>query len=1170
VWGAPLDDARRLLSQGRTADAHRVVSAYLEANPSDREGRFMLANILAQEGRLDAAYAVFQELVAQDPDDPVGTAIRRLFADRGATARDAVRVQGLFQEAQRAVQERRVDDARRALEEVVALAPGNFAGRNNLAQLLERMGRDADAVPHLEILAKARPRDIGLLNHLAGVYERMGNVDEAVRTYERVLKLRATNPVALMGLGRLYLFARKDYAVASDFFRKVLEANPEQADAAYLLGASRNEAGDTAGATEAFQRAVAIDPAYYRAEFELGKIYEAAGREAEALKAFESTVRHGGTSPEAEQSRRRLALFGTSPEIARQVRADLNLGVKALEAGDLEAAKAAFQRVLTLVPDNTLALYNLATVYTRQGNNDLAIESLKAAVASDETHFLSHYGLALAYVGLGRFEDAFEEYRQVLRWSPEDSPYHADAKAKVDAVEKILAEYATRRDARDAFVKGNALAAEGKPKEALEQYQRAIELDPENPYYHYNAGIIQGDLGNFGEAFKAFREAVRLKPDHIQSHFRLGLFYAATGFPQQAIESFRQVLRYGTDEPEVAEARKRIQASLAAADGKEKALAYLLLGNALVSAGEDDKALFAFRQAHRLNPEHPGIAQRLVEVLLQGGHDDEALQVAQTVLEAKPVNPRLWFYVGQIEAKAGRMEEAIQALRTSTEQSPDLVSTYLVLAKTLVDAGRAGEAVETMQDFVGKHPDNEAGVLGLGRLLRDEKRPAEAAALYDWYLASHPETTELLVERGLMAVATGAGGLPEAPPTGTALAGILTGAEAAAGTPRYRTPTEWFERAIAIAGPQDGRFVTMAQQQIAQSKRLRMNIAQTVIDYNTNGNNSATAPLTGVRSSATLSLTYLSYRSEHLSIPVVLSSAHNLHYTFQTYVNTDTVSVQLATSTRWLLAIPEVSWIYVRTQRGSVSKRYVAGGNLQARLPFPRTLSADYRRTDLTSFTNVGNNYLQDVLDLRVGHNFPAGFGVRMNLSARYIHRVLDAVALSLDTDRTDLTYSLSASRSLPKQRSVSLSGSYTDSENVRSANIRPGSTTGEVVPILSHTAGGTLSYTFRVYPTVSATLSGSYSVTRFTQGVFSTFTPEGGGDPVTVETPQSQTSLSFGVAFTYRPDPSTTWVLDIRQVEARATQDTPANLEDVLTDQVVQDNINQRRTINLRMNYAF
>ena len=188
----------------------------------------------------------------------------------------------------------------------------------------------------------------------------------------------------------------------------------------------------------------------------------------------------------------------------------------------------------------------------------------------------------------------------------------------------------------------------------------------------------------------------------------------------------------------------------------------------------------------------------------------------------------------------------------------------------------------------------------------------------------------------------------------------------------------------------------------------------------------------------------------------------------------------------------------------------------------------------------------------------------------RYFHRVLDAIALSLDSDRTDYTGSLNLSQSMAHQRSLSVSAFYTASEDVRPANIRPGSLTGEVVPIVSNIIGGNASFNFQVYPTVTGTLLGSYSLTNFTEGVFQTFPGSGSSGPVTIETQQKQTSLSYGLRFVYRPDSSTTWVLDMRQVEARASTDVPANLEDILTNQVVQENINKRQTIILSMNYAF
>jgi tetratricopeptide (TPR) repeat protein len=1166
-WGAPLDDAQKLLSEGKAAQARGVVSTYLETHPGDRGARFLLANILAQEGRLDAAYDVFQGLVAETPDDGVGKAVQRLFRQRGATAADAVRVGRLFGAAQQATQAKRWDAAIQALTEAVGLAPDNLAGRNNLAQLLQQEGRYEQAATQMEALVRLRPGDIGLVKRLALLYDRLERTGQAMERYEQVLKARPKDPEALFGMGRAALFFERDYARSSDFFGRVLEAKPS-AEAAYLLGLSREALEDTAGAQAAFERTVALDPTYYKAHFKLGEIHEAAGRDGEALSAFQRTAQYGGDSPEAEQSRRRIALFGTSPEVARRVRTALDAGLGALGAGQLGAAKAAFQEVLTLVPGNTLALYNLATVYTREGDTEAATDALKRAVASDETHFLSHYGLALIYSGAGRFEDAYEAYQQVLRWAPPDTPYHAEAEAKVEAVQKILAEYASKQDARNAFLEGNRLAAEGQTEEALVQFRKAIELDPINPFYHYNAGIMLGDQAKYEDAFNEFREALKLKPDHVQSHFRVGLLYFGTGKYQEAAKELRDVIRYGTTEPEVAEAKKRLAQVLPEADRLEKSVAYLVVGNALSIMGESDRALDALRRAKSLAPEDLGIIQRLTELLLQADLNDEALEVVNEGLEVDPDDPQLQFYYGQIQGKLGNEEAGINALRKAAELAPDRLDGWVVLSRAQEKLERYDEAVDTLRTFVEAHPDHYRAVMELGRLFRRLNRPADAAALYDWYLPAHEERAEMLLERGLAASALGASGQQAVAPADTALAGLVTTTEGAAGAPRYRTPNEWFERVIATAGPGDERLVQIAQAQIAQSRRLRMDIRQTVLDYNTNANNSATSPKTGMSSEMIFSISYLTYRSPRFTLPISFSTAHNLHYTFQTYVNTNTLQASLSTVLPYVRLTPNARAVYVRTQRGRSSQRLIVGATARGQLSFPRTAYLEYTRTDFTSFTNSLNNYLEGRFDARMGHGFPLGMGVRMNWDLRYFNRVRDVVAARLDTDRTDATAKLGLSRNFSRQRSLSLSAFYTDSQDIRAANLRPG--TNDIVPIESHIIGGTGVFSFRPYPKVTGSLSGSYSTTDFFSGVFRTFTDPVSGDPITRETQQTSTSVSYSLRFVYRPSDDTSWSLDIGQVEAHASQDVPADLEDILTNQVNQENINKRRTFTLTMSYSF
>jgi len=1169
AWAAPLDDARKLLSQGRAADAQKVVSDVLKAHPGDRDARFLLANILAAQGQLEAAYAIFDALVQESPDDPIGATIKRLFEERGANAKDAARLGALLGRAQQAVQAKRWEDAIGALTEAVGLVPGNVAVRANLAQVLGEVRRYADAVPHMEEAVRRRPGDIALVRRLAILYERADRPQDAARVYRQILKAAPNDRDALFALGRVALFTDKDDAAAAGYFQRILQADPNSTDALFLLGLAQVGMARTDAAVRTFEKTLAVDPKYFRAAFELGKLYDAAGRDADALKAFQDTVRYGGNSPEAEQSRRRLALFGTSPEIARQVRRLLDQGVQELDAGRLEDAERDLKGVLALVPGNVLALYNLATVYTRQGKTEPAIDALKQAVASDPTHFPSHYGLGLIYEGAGRFEEAYDAYKQVVRYAPPDDPLYAQAKEKVDRVEALLAEAVAKKDAHDAFLAGNKLVGEGKLEEALAQYEKAIQLDDQNPYYYYNAGILDLELKHLAEGFEAFKKAVALKPDYMQAHFRLAGYYYLTGFSQLAVKEFREVLRYGTNEPEVAQARKLLGDALKEADRKEKATAYFQVANALDARKDPERGLFAIREALKRTPEHRGMQVREIELLMELDKAEEARDRILEAIKARPDDPQLQYYLGKVEGALGHMDDALVALRKAAKASPDNVEVQMTLAAALEQAGLGDEAVATLRAVLAKNPDQVNVVLELGRMLRRLDRPTEAAALYDWYLSGHDETTDLLVERGLLAVLLGS-----APPrpeiqAESALAGIVTSQTAAAGQPKYATPTEWFERAIAVAGPNDQRMVDFARQQIEQSRRLRMSLAQTVVDYNTNANNSATNPQSGVSSRITFDAQYVIFRNQFLALPLGVTTDHHLFYSFQTYVNQNRFNAQALVRVPHLQLTPDVTLARTRTQRGKTSDSYAAGAVARLDVPFPRNVTAQYRRTEFTSFTNPTNNYLEELTLGQVGHTMPVGSGVQLNGQVRYTHRVRDAIAATLDTDRTEVQVSLGARRSFAGQRTVGLNAFASDATEIRTANVLP-TNPSEILPIDSHNVGGSLSLGFPIYPHVNAAFTGTYSVTNFLRGLISSFRDPDTGQQVFVETAQQQSSLSYSLRFFYRPDPKTTWTFSLARVEARSSVDVPVDVQDILTDQVQLSNINGRDEAIVTMNYAF
>ncbi|MGO9065950.1 MAG: tetratricopeptide repeat protein, partial [Myxococcaceae bacterium] len=87
------------------------------------------------------------------------------------------------------------------------------------------------------------------------------------------------------------------------------------------------------------------------------------------------------------------ALLASTP-VSAQARASFQRGEKALQAGQLEQAAAAYQEALQASPRFAEALNGLGSVLFRQGKRAEAVQKFQAAIAADP-------GLKLAYFNLG-------------------------------------------------------------------------------------------------------------------------------------------------------------------------------------------------------------------------------------------------------------------------------------------------------------------------------------------------------------------------------------------------------------------------------------------------------------------------------------------------------------------------------------------------------------------------------------------------------------------------------------------------------------------------------------------------------------------------------------------------------------------------------------------------
>lgn len=97
------------------------------------------------------------------------------------------------------------------------------------------------------------------------------------------------------------------------------------------------------------------------------------------------------------------------------------------------------------------------------------------------------------------------------------------------------------------FLQGYALARQGQHAAAVESYQQAVRISPEDEGSWLSLGQSQEALGQTERAIQTYRQALRHRPESAQAYVALAEAYQRQGRPDLAIPNYRESLRYAPD-----------------------------------------------------------------------------------------------------------------------------------------------------------------------------------------------------------------------------------------------------------------------------------------------------------------------------------------------------------------------------------------------------------------------------------------------------------------------------------------------------------------------------------------------------------------------------------------------------------------------------------------------
>jgi tetratricopeptide (TPR) repeat protein len=91
---------------------------------------------------------------------------------------------------------------------------------------------------------------------------------------------------------------------------------------------------------------------------------------------------------------------------------------------------------------------------------------------------------------------------------------------------------------------GDVCFATGRHDEARDCFEKALELEPDDPQGHFNLAEFHYDNDNLIEAEKCCRKAIALDPDFSFAYLTLGNIYLDQEQIQESLHSFREFLKH--------------------------------------------------------------------------------------------------------------------------------------------------------------------------------------------------------------------------------------------------------------------------------------------------------------------------------------------------------------------------------------------------------------------------------------------------------------------------------------------------------------------------------------------------------------------------------------------------------------------------------------------------
>jgi tetratricopeptide (TPR) repeat protein len=274
-----------------------------------------------------------------------------------------------------------------------------------------------------------------------------------------------------------------------------------------------------------------------------------------------------------------------------------------------------YGKALNLAPNNAGVTMGLAIAFNCIGNAAEAIvllDRLKASIGKLRSKESLTFRAAIwTQIGvskqlLGQITPAVDAYQKAVKLLP--TPELQLRIQQLSPLAKCSA------PVQQLILQAEQLIANNNPDGAIQAYEAALQLHPDNAETLHGLAMLQRQYGKISVGLQLLQKAIVVAPDRPDFFNDAGMFFQDRGDIEQAISFHKRALKLKPDFPS----------------------ALLNLGVAYKRLGKNEEALVCYEKALTLQPEFPEAHNNIGNLFRIMGRNNEARIHLQKALEIRP------------------------------------------------------------------------------------------------------------------------------------------------------------------------------------------------------------------------------------------------------------------------------------------------------------------------------------------------------------------------------------------------------------------------------------------------------------------------------------------------------------------------------------------------------